>query len=363
MVAPAQPTLTRPPSNEIPPGAVNVLDYGVAGNGITDDAAAIQALINNNAGTVLWFPAATYKLGSYISLVDNSILQGVPRESIFSRTPSGGAAQNTVVAYDKSGFVVQGIKVKGNDPSVDNLDTWGFRFSGCSNGRLTGIYLEGLRDGIKTETPTNSNMMFEDITGYHNMMIGYLSNLSSSTLRRWDSWGYYDIATVDTGGHGIYAAQFNNDNTYEDLKLLNHYSYGFQLYPGEHNRNVFDRIELDGGDSVGMVIWGNPVEGGGTATVTDTIIRNLTIHESNGAIMFGGNVNTVLIDGFDIRNSDWMLNTYTNMIPSNVTLRNGHHGGTTWLASGDSITNFTVEGTAIMTATPYPVELPEPPRM
>ena len=57
-------------------GTVSVKAYGATGNGVTDDAAAIQRAVNAVAGTgiTLWFPAATYKVGSPVVLPNGQSL-------------------------------------------------------------------------------------------------------------------------------------------------------------------------------------------------------------------------------------------------------------------------------------------------
>lgn len=54
--------------------STNVLDYGVFGDGVADDTAAIQILINNNS--LLYFPAGTYNISSLNLKGKNVILYG-----------------------------------------------------------------------------------------------------------------------------------------------------------------------------------------------------------------------------------------------------------------------------------------------
>jgi hypothetical protein len=61
-----------------PPGAVVVTSLGAAGNGITDDTAAINAAIATlHAGDVLWFPCGTYAMSGGLSTIS---LGGVTME-------------------------------------------------------------------------------------------------------------------------------------------------------------------------------------------------------------------------------------------------------------------------------------------
>src|SRR5581483_640932 len=57
---------------------VNVQDYGATGNGITDDATAIQAAVAAVTGTggTVYFPPGTYKVGTAIVPASNVALIG-----------------------------------------------------------------------------------------------------------------------------------------------------------------------------------------------------------------------------------------------------------------------------------------------
>lgn len=52
-------------------GFPSVKDFGAVGDGVTDDATAIQAAVTAAAGTKLFFPAGTYLIGTTINLVSN----------------------------------------------------------------------------------------------------------------------------------------------------------------------------------------------------------------------------------------------------------------------------------------------------
>ncbi len=56
---------------------INVKDWGAQGDGVTDDAAAINAAISASAsGARIFFPAGTYLIGSMINLLQNRSYQG-----------------------------------------------------------------------------------------------------------------------------------------------------------------------------------------------------------------------------------------------------------------------------------------------
>lgn len=60
---------------------VNVKDYDVKGDGVTDDTTALQKVINENVGKTIFFPSGTYIITSSIVLPDNTTLLGENHES------------------------------------------------------------------------------------------------------------------------------------------------------------------------------------------------------------------------------------------------------------------------------------------
>lgn len=130
---------------------VSVLDFGATGDGVTDDAAAIQAAIDSipDTGGIVWFPRGTYKITSKLIIGDGSAaapstVQGVKLrgegawhyENIFASVgfPStgatrivwGSASASTMVEVRGpiSSFEMEGILLDGNDVAAHCLDTY-----------------------------------------------------------------------------------------------------------------------------------------------------------------------------------------------------------------------------------------------
>ena len=84
-------------------GIISVEDYGAVGDGITDDATAIQAAVN--AGYDIYFPSnKTYYVASSITINHNVHLHGGENTTIKTKTPSGGSAPD--------GFIITGTLKK-----------------------------------------------------------------------------------------------------------------------------------------------------------------------------------------------------------------------------------------------------------
>jgi hypothetical protein len=77
--------LTKVTYSMINGAAVNVLDYGAIGDGVTDDTAAIQTAINT--GLPVYLPAGQYKLTTTITNTSNLILFGDGSISVAGNDP------------------------------------------------------------------------------------------------------------------------------------------------------------------------------------------------------------------------------------------------------------------------------------
>jgi len=73
---------------------VSVLDFGAAGDGVTDDAAAIQLAVNASVGKTLFFPAGTYIVGTTINMPPNILLAGDQGRSVIKLRSQAWAVSN-----------------------------------------------------------------------------------------------------------------------------------------------------------------------------------------------------------------------------------------------------------------------------
>ena len=66
---------------------VSVKDFGAVGDGVTDDAVAIQAALDACVGSGLFFPAGTYIVGSSLNVPSNITLFGVGEQAVLKLKP------------------------------------------------------------------------------------------------------------------------------------------------------------------------------------------------------------------------------------------------------------------------------------
>jgi hypothetical protein len=147
-------------------GIVSVLQFGVVGDGVTDDTAAIQAAINSLAsGGVVEFPAGTYKTTAAIELKSFVWLRGSGSRSsyivgagthavlqcsgtISSIINSGKVSGLTLRAGSKSNTSAIGIKLSWpNRFAISDVEIFqsyiGFYFSNCWQVNVENIQIHG----------------------------------------------------------------------------------------------------------------------------------------------------------------------------------------------------------------------------
>lgn len=102
---------------------VSVKDFGAAGDGITDDTAAIQAAVNSGAGGVVFFPEGIYLISDAISVPANTHLQG---------TGVGSVIKSLTLVNGGSGFGCRQLDIR----AVAGVRVSDIKFDG---GSLTGL--------------------------------------------------------------------------------------------------------------------------------------------------------------------------------------------------------------------------------
>ena len=157
--------LTKVTYSMISGAVVNVLDFGAVGNGVADDAAAIQLAINSlPSGGTVFFPTGTYLCLTGLTVANNkTILEFAGGATITYTTatqvlinftgqdcrlinaninaPAVFNATNTTIGYsivkiENDFFVASGC-------SVNNVPRAAFWFYECNNGTVTGCKIVG----------------------------------------------------------------------------------------------------------------------------------------------------------------------------------------------------------------------------
>ena len=131
--------------------STNVKAFGVTGNGITDDALAIQSIIDNSLdGEVILFPNGTYIVGRTITLRSNRkyIFDGVVKQKNNANLTH---IMQSHLGQINSNIFISGLKIDGNranNTKGHGLYMFGLQFSQLENVTIencpqTGFYFDG----------------------------------------------------------------------------------------------------------------------------------------------------------------------------------------------------------------------------
>jgi nitrous oxidase accessory protein NosD len=203
---------------------VNVMDptYGAVGNGVTNDAAAIQAAINAlspSVGGVVIFPAGTYLIGSAIEITRSSVTLRGSRGAIIKLANSAVgtlAYGSMIVAFQKLNLTIEGLAIDGNKANNDINDNYGngINIYDCQRVTVANNHIYNCpRDGITISDHTRL-----DPAALGNEDIIVANNVISSC----------GSTSQTTGGEGILVVQGNGviisnnlcrDNKYRGIEV------------------------------------------------------------------------------------------------------------------------------------------------
>src|SRR5579885_651466 len=134
------------------PNFVNVVDKGISGDGVTDVAAKIQALIDSisvSGGGIIFFPPGSYALSTSLTPKSNITLLGAGSASILFRTTTGNIIDGRATAFND--FNVEELCFTGSVNQTVSVPTRARTTSGP--GTQTAIFLSGSLD---TSQPGNA---------------------------------------------------------------------------------------------------------------------------------------------------------------------------------------------------------------
>src|SRR5438874_1179532 len=180
---------------------LTVLDFGAKGDGVADDTAAIQELIDAKAGSIR-FPAGTYritkplavdldKVGFTSFVADGSarLVMAGPGPAIrFVGTHGGTADPNSVKpeVWDRQRMpAVEGLAIVGEHAEADGIEA-----AGTMQLTLRGVHIRKCRHGVHL-VERNRNLLIDACHIYENSGCGvyydhvnlHQSNISASHIR------------------------------------------------------------------------------------------------------------------------------------------------------------------------------------
>ncbi len=126
--------------------------WGVKADGSTDDSAAIQACIDANPGKVIFFPPATYRITSTLTVSsDSTFLYGFGRASrILNATTGGDAIHFTSTASLSTSYLnnvgMQGLYISRSSTASAGA---GLRLTRVNSGHFSDFYILDCPEGLQ----------------------------------------------------------------------------------------------------------------------------------------------------------------------------------------------------------------------
>ena len=212
--------------------AASVKDFGAAGDGVTDDTAAIQNAINSTSSGTLTFPAGTYKLSSVLTLLSGvtyqgqgaAILQGNGSFWLMQTAWNGANEQITGLTFNNGGLLLEG--------TVTGLTLTNNTFENLTANNTAGDWTLG--NAVFSGSGLLQNSTISRNT-FQNILIGGVSRPDGTTnsidLTN-NAMTFYGIDntsidhnTFDSVGEGMYicfSQNFESSNVYIGYNTMTH---------------------------------------------------------------------------------------------------------------------------------------------
>jgi hypothetical protein len=325
------------------PGAYSVLTYGAKGDGVTNDAAAIQNAVDAAAaaGGTVTFPAGTFVINSAIYLKSGISVVGTPGQTILTMPPKS-AVTFILVGTSLANVTLDGLTFRASSGG-DNVS--GFYMVGARNCQARNLRFENLGYGMKLGSgPIGSGWIIEDIVARNTRTSIYASHIVDSTFARLDLQGVGVAGSTDW--HDIYLETECRRLTFTNLTLTYGSGYALQLYispdsGGSSSDLLFENVVMDA--TYGR--WAICI----VRNFSNITLRNVTMTAiTYGPIVSLGTVNGVLIDGFTAVGGSSLVGVIDGGVAaSNITFKDGTYDGLTLPATHAQITSLVYDNVTL----------------
>ncbi len=308
---------------------VNVLDYGVVGDGTTDDTTAIQTALDKT-GTI-YFPAGTYKITSALNISSNSTLMGDGKEKTvlyFYKASNPASDEFMLKAEDKTNITVKNLTLSSNayDDGLFNLGTYTTspvpHYTANVQGRINGLFISsctnvnvldcevryfnyhGIRVSVSNSTTYNENLVFDNIHGHHcrqtPISILGTKNFKVTNCTLTDN-GYFGTDIIDGGGgYGVVLGRTPGSSQLRSIGGV--CSNNFCARNARHG--------IDGHAGTNLIITNNIVE--------DNLLQGISVQDLRGSAD-DDLVGNVTVANNTIYHTSWVESKYSLMSWYNAT--------------------------------------------
>ncbi|WP_224365609.1 glycosyl hydrolase family 28-related protein [Hyalangium versicolor] len=280
-----------------PPDAINAKDFGVVGDGKTDDQAALQKALDaaKASGKPLYLGPGNYNHSGVLTLDGVSMVGSGDKTVLTATNPDQGAVKLT-----GNGAALSNIKTTfASAPSRSSMpDAAAVLIQGATNASVTNMNIQGAAsNGVRIDNSSGSKVTNNLVVGTNADGIALMNGASDNLVKN----NVVSQAGDDSFSDDSYSSDAKQDsgNTFEsNVSLDNAYGRGIVL-AGSKDAKVLNNI-VSGSKWVG--IWGDSDPNSGTMTSSGhNISGNTVINSPNGPAvqynMAGGGVSGTKTSG------------------------------------------------------------------
>ena len=339
---------------------LSVRDYGAKGDGVADDAGAIQSCVQAaaNADKGVYIPEGTYRISTAIWLptgdanYNNMSIMGAGIGKTIITMPQQSGETYMLVAANLSGFSLSDMTF--HTPPHDPPGVCAINARGMQNSSLKRVRVENVDYGFKLGSGNMAHGWdIEDLqsanVGVVTMFIAYVSD---STFKNLDFQN-----RVDTGrGMCIYIERDNHNLTLTNIKCVGGSRNSMQ-FSNDYGTNPSDHITVDGllcDNSMGTR-YPLTVAATKEGMFSDLTLRNVTLKgntsENPCIVWYIGQ--RVVIDGLTASGGAAMQMKYGSFSePKDCEIRNGtYQGSTIGTVAGVTVTGVSPGTSGVPTTT------------
>lgn len=218
--------------------------YGAAGDGVTDDTAAIQAALDT--GNTVFLPAGTYLLNGLLTMAaDGQVIFGEGRKSRLIQSSTSNLSTGCIQITGNNS-VIRDLRLTPNEAWVNFITGFAVDFNGADRGLAYGLYIDDHDKGVLVrnsnycrvtqchfETTRFDNSVDDSSRGGQDIMFTYGSShgLADNNFCRGNSSG---IVVQQLTGQGSMYSNIVCNNSVRDCG-----TYGIVVYRGEAEPSGF----------------------------------------------------------------------------------------------------------------------------
>lgn len=328
----------------VEPRTLDVTDYGATGDGVTDDAPAFQAALDEaRPGWTVVAPPATYLIGSTLEVGSAVTLEG---RGATLHMPDQSVTSGLLDVDGTSGVAIVGLTLRADAPESGVIGIAGV-VEGADHLSVRDLRTENLEYGMKLgSSGSSAGLSVRNWTARGDSQSLYLGNVTGGVLTGLD---LECAAESGANNHNVYLEKGNADLTFDTLRLAGGGGYSLHLYMDSTadrdrgRRITFRNVHLDG-----------PTQGVVVERYDGVTFTDLTGSVADGFAFFVMYDTTdVTVEGFDVAGAPHAFLADDRDGPvSGVTLRNGIYHQPNLLGDEAAITGLVLENVVAASSPP-----------